>query len=49
MQFHLWGFAPTGERVDLGCNLIAAPRLARKAGIKEVFGFNPSNGERFKL
>lgn len=49
MQFQFWGFAPSGNRVDLGCNLVAAPHLARKAGIKEVFGFNPCNGERFKL
>lgn len=49
MQFQFWGFAPSGNRVDLGCNLFAAPRLAREAGVKEVFGFNPSTGVRFKL
>lgn len=49
MQFQFWGFTPSGDRVDLGCSLFAAPRLAREAGVNEVFGFNPSTGARFKL
>lgn len=49
MQIKYWGFKPGGERIDLGCNRFAAPRLARAAGITEVFGFNPNNGATFMI
>lgn len=50
MPLQFWAFK-NGQRVDLGCNRWAAPRLAREAGfaLSEVHGFNPNNGESFKL